>query len=86
MSIHNPVEKCLACGERRAEIELLRLVKNKNQILIDPQETLPGREVYLCPNEICVKNARENNLLTKQLKTTIDDDIYNNIMEEIIND
>jgi len=86
MSIHNPVEKCSACGERRSEIELLRLVKNKDQILIDPQEDLPGREVYLCPSKLCIKYARENNLLTDKLKTEIDDDIYKNIMEEIGND
>ena len=86
MSVHNPVKKCAACGERRSEIELLRIVKNKDQILIDPQGNLPGREVYLCPNRICIEEARDDNLISKGLKTEITDSIYNDIMEEIGNE
>jgi len=86
MSFHNPVEKCAACGERRSEMELLRLVKNKDQILIDPNGNMPGREVYLCPNKLCLEDAREKSLISENLKTKITDDVYNNIMEEIGNE
>ena len=86
MSFNNPIKKCIACGERRSEVELLRLVKNKDQVLIDPNGNLPGREVYLCPSKLCIEDAREKELLSKNLKTKITDDVYNNIMEEIGNE
>lgn len=80
------VRKCLACGQIKSEIELLRLVKNKDQILIDPRGDLPGRDAYICPNKLCVQKAEDNNLLESELKTEIPDNLYNEIMEEIGND
>ena len=86
MSTHNPVKKCIACGDRRSEIELIKIVKNKDQVIVDPVNNLPGRGVYICPSKICIKEAKENNLLSDALKTTISDEFYNNIMEEIGNE
>lgn len=86
MNTHMSIRKCDACGTRKSEVELLRLVKNKNQILIDPRGDLPGRDVYLCPSELCIEDARENNLLEKKLKTSVPDNFYQEIMEEIGNE
>lgn len=86
LSGHEPIRKCIACGSRRNEIELLRIVKNKDQILIDPGSDLPGRGAYLCPSENCINKSQENNLLEKALKTEISDNFYHKIMEEIGND
>ncbi|MFW5998169.1 MAG: YlxR family protein [Bacillota bacterium] len=86
MPNYNPVKKCIACGERRNEIELIKIVKNKNQVLVDPSNNLPGRGVYICPNQICINKAKDNNLLSDALKTNINDKFYNDIMEEIINE
>lgn len=86
MSGHDPFRKCIACGSRRNEIELLRIVKNKDQILIDPGSDLPGRGAYICPNKNCITKSQENNLLGKALKTEISDDFYQKIMEEIGNE
>ncbi|MFW5987995.1 MAG: YlxR family protein [bacterium] len=86
MATYNPIKKCIACGERRNEIELIKIVKNKNQVLVDPANDLPGRGVYICPNRVCINQAKENNLLSDALKTTISEEFYNNIMEEIGNE
>ena len=86
MSRHTKIRKCIACGERRSEIELIKIVKNKDQVKIDPAGDLPGREVYLCPSDVCIEKAKDNELLSDALKTSITDDLYNKIMEEIGND
>ncbi len=83
MDIPASVNKCIACKKRKSEQELMRVVKNKNQILVDPRGDLPGRGAYLCPDELCVNKARENKLLKKELKTDIPDDFYAEILEKI---
>jgi len=83
MDIKHPIRKCVACGDRKNKREMLRIVKNKDKILIDPRGTLPGRGAYLCPDQLCIEKAKKKNALNKALKTSISDNFYNEIMEEI---
>lgn len=86
MNMDIPVRKCVACGARKSQIEMLRVVKNKDQILIDPRGDLPGRGAYICPDDRCVDQAINEKILEKQLKTSIPEDFYNDILEEIGNE
>ena len=86
MDNHSMIRKCIACGTRKSKVELLRLVKNKDQILVDPRGNLPGRGAYICPDELCIDKAQENNLISDELKTTVSEDFYNDLMGEIGNE
>ena len=86
MNMDIPVRKCVACGARKSKIELLRIVKNKDQILIDPRGDLPGRGAYLCPDDRCINQAEKQGILKEELKTSIPEDFYNDILEEIGNE
>ncbi|MFW5986260.1 MAG: RNase P modulator RnpM [Halanaerobiales bacterium] len=80
-----PFRKCIACGERKSKIEMIRIVNNKGKILIDPDGKLPGRGAYICPDPVCVENAIKNNEIKKALKTDIPEEIYEQLTEEIGN-
>ncbi|MFW6410051.1 MAG: RNase P modulator RnpM [Halanaerobiales bacterium] len=82
----SPIRKCVGCGARRDKKELMRIVNNKNQIRVDPRGDLPGRGAYICPNLDCLKMAKEKNQLSKALKTKINEEIYQKLMEEIKNE
>lgn len=81
-----PIRQCIGCGARRDKVELIRIVNNKNEILIDPRGNLPGRGAYLCPNPECLKKARKKNKLEQALKTDVSEEFYQELMEEIDND
>jgi len=78
-----PIRKCVACGARRSKEELVRIVNNKGQILIDPHGNLPGRGAYICPSDQCLKKARDNKSISNALKTSIPEEVYNKLEEEI---
>lgn len=81
-----PVRKCVGCGARRSQVDLLRIVKNNDQLHVDPRGNLPGRGVYICPNRQCLKAARKQGSLASALKTTVPEEFYNELMEEIGNE
>ena len=81
-----PIRQCVGCGARRDKVELIRIVNNKNEILIDPRGNLPGRGAYLCPNMECLEKARNDNKLNKALKTDVSEAFYQELVEEIDNE
>lgn len=79
-----PKRKCVGCGENKPQKELIRIVKNKEKgILIDQTNKINGRGVYICKSADCLKKARENKEIEKNLRNKINEEIYNEL-EEII--
>ncbi len=85
MQKRTPIRKCVACGARKSKEELIRIVNNKGQILIDPGGKMPGRGAYICPSSECFKKARKSSKISNALKTSIPDEVYNKLAEEIGN-
>lgn len=83
MVVESPIRKCVGCGSRRDKIELMRVVNNKNEIVIDPGGNLPGRGIYICPNKECLSKAKDNNSIENELKKSLSEEDYNRLMEEI---
>ncbi len=77
------LKQCLGCGDRREEIELVRVVNNRGEIKIDPGGRLSGRDVYLCPQVNCFQAARETSQLSSELHMKITDELFNQLLEEI---
>ncbi|ACL69540.1 RNase P modulator RnpM [Halothermothrix orenii] len=85
MSRKVPVRMCIGCQTRKPKKELIRIIYNKKtgEIKVDPSGKLPGRGAYICPDKGCLKKAKKGNRLNKSLKTSISDEIYTKLMEEI---
>ena len=81
--VESPIRKCVGCGTRRDKMELMRVVNNKNEIVIDPGGNLPGRGIYLCPNIECLDKARANNSIENELKKSLTEEDYHRLTEEI---
>lgn len=79
-----PVRKCVACGEQFPKKELLRVVLHPEEgVVVDPSGKKNGRGAYLCRKESCVQLAKKARKLQHALKTTIEDDVYEEIMDNI---
>ena len=79
-----PQRSCVICRTQKNKNELLRIVKNKENIVrIDEKGKESGRGAYICYNMDCLEKAKKTKKLEKSLDTKIDENIYLEI-EEII--
>jgi predicted RNA-binding protein YlxR (DUF448 family) len=63
-----PQRQCIGCKRVFPKKELLRFVKGQSgSIVIDRKKILPGRGVYLCPDENCFSRARKGKVFQKML-------------------
>lgn len=70
MSGYIPIRRCVACGERKPQTELLRFFRQADGTLTLTLGTRrTGRGAYCCFAEACRRKAIEKRLLGKKLKT-----------------
>lgn len=60
---------CLGCKESKAKDELVRLVAGPDgAVVIDYKGNLPGRGSYLCPSEVCIREAFSKKQISREFK------------------
>ena len=79
-----PQRSCVICRQKKDKSELIRIVKNKENIVsMDKTGKKEGRGAYICNNIECLEKAIETKTLKKILDIDIDEEIYENIRESI---
>jgi uncharacterized protein len=71
--------RCISCRKIAPKHEFWRVVKchPSKKVAIDLGNTLMhGRSAYLCPTASCLQFAKKKNRLSKSLKATVNDNIY----------
>ncbi|MDR4886458.1 YlxR family protein [Bacillus sp. HNG] len=77
-----PLRKCIASGEMKPKKELVRIVRSKEgEVTIDLTGKKSGRGAYLSKDKECILLAKKKNILASQLKATIDDSIYEELLQ-----
>lgn len=80
-----PQRTCMGCNIKKDKIDLIRIVKNKeNQIKIDKTGKMQGRGAYICNNIECLEKVEKSKRLERTLKTKISSEIYQKIRGVII--
>ena len=79
-----PTRRCTGCGEHRPKTELIRIVRSpEGTISLDATGKKAGRGAYLCKNTECLKRARKARRIEAGLETTIGDEVYLALEEEL---
>ncbi|MEH6990660.1 RNase P modulator RnpM [Cytobacillus firmus] len=79
-----PLRKCVATGEMRPKKELVRIVRSKEgEVSVDPTGKKSGRGAYLSKEKETVLLAKKKNILANHLEVSIDDAIYEELLELI---
>lgn len=79
-----PMRMCLGCQEMKPKKELIRVVKNKeNEISLDFNGKKPGRGAYICKSISCFEKARKGRRLEKAFETSINEEIYELLKNEL---
>lgn len=72
-----PQRTCSVCRTQKNKKELLRIVKNKDNIIkVDENGKQPGRGAYICYDMECLEKAQKSKRLEKALEIKIKDEIY----------
>lgn len=81
-----PLRKCIGCNEMKPKKELIRVVKNKDNIVsVDLTGKANGRGAYICPDINCFEEAYKNKKLNRALETNITEEVYAKLKEVIDN-
>lgn len=79
-----PQRTCTVCKKQKNKNELLRIVKDKENIIkVDENGREPGRGAYICYNKQCLEKAKRGKRLENALNIKIDDQIYENMKDVI---
>ena len=79
-----PQRTCTVCRKQKNKNELLRIVKNKENIIkVDENGKEPGRGAYICYDMECLEKAKKSKRLEKDLEIKIEDEIYEQITKMI---
>ena len=83
-----PQRTCSVCRTQKNKNELLRVVKNKDNIIkVDETGKQLGRGAYICYDMECLEKAKKSKRLEKNLEMKIEDEIYEqmkNVIEKKI--
>ena len=81
-----PLRRCVVTKEQLPKIELLRIVKNKeNEIFVDLTGKANGRGAYIKKDVNVLKIAKDKKILERALETQISEEIYEEIEKVITN-
>ena len=69
-----PQRTCIACRTTGDKRTLLRIVRAKHGVELDPTGRKPGRGAYLCRRPECWREALKKNRMDAALKTRLSQD------------
>lgn len=73
-----PQRTCMGCNEKKGKSELIRIVKNAENIInVDKTGKQAGRGAYICNNVNCLEKAIKR--LERVFEMKISDEIYNEL-------
>ena len=79
--MHTPMRMCIACRTMKPKGELIKIVKNENNIELDQNQKKFGRGAYICKSAECIENAKKRKAVSRHFKTNADDSIFDDIKE-----
>ena len=84
--LFQPLALCI-CMEMKPKKELIRVVKSQDgEVCVDLTGKKAGRGAYICKDIECLEKAFKAKRLSRNLDVAIDEEIYNRLREEIVNE
>lgn len=71
-----PERLCMSCKTKKPKKELVRIVKQKDEFLIDYSHKLNGRGAYICQTPECIANCTKQKCLHKAFGANVPKEVY----------
>lgn len=79
-----PMRTCIACRTVKSKKELIRIVKNGEDISLDRTGRKNGRGAYICDDINCLNKLKKGKILNKVFSCPVSDDVYAKIEEDFL--
>lgn len=76
-----PERTCICCRKKFPKKELIRIVRNNDEITVDKTGKLDGRGAYFCGGDDCKKKLVKTRALNRSFKREVDNSVYENIIK-----
>ncbi len=71
-----PLSLCIGCRGKKPKKELVRIVKTpEGKVALDSSGKKAGRGAYICPREVCFKQAVKGKRLERNLQQPVSSDL-----------
>ena len=76
--------KCAGCGKLKNRNELIKITHEKcnANVIVNPNNKIFGRSVYLCYNNSCVEAAFKKGKISRILKASVPEDLKGKLLDE----
>ncbi len=81
-----PMRMCIACRQMKPKKELIRVVKNGDEIKLDKTGKANGRGAYICNDKECIAKLKKQKLLNRVFSCNVEEGVYTAIEEEFLAD
>lgn len=82
-----PMRKCVGCNNHFEKKSLIRILRSpEGEIKLDFTGKMNGRGAYICKNTQCLKKAIKQKRLDSVLETSVPEEIYSKLSEELSNE
>jgi predicted RNA-binding protein YlxR (DUF448 family) len=88
MNPHIPTRRCASCRRTAPKSNLLRFARQKDlatgewQVRFDPDQRLPGRGGYLCPQPECIQQALKKGTLNRVLRAPVPRELLESLVAQ----
>ena len=78
------IRKCAGCSQLKNRDELIKITRENvhGEIILNPNNKIFGRSVYLCYNKSCIETAFKKNKISRILKAPIPEDLKGKLLNE----
>ena len=79
-----PLRQCIGCQEKKEKKGMVRVIKTPEETIeLDTTGRKNGRGAYICPRMECFMKARKSKGLERSLKTSIPQEVYEELEREM---
>lgn len=78
-----PMRTCIACKSVKPKRELVRIVKDGDEISLDVTGKKNGRGAYICNDEQCFAKLKKGKLLNRTFSCQVDECVYDALSEAL---
>ena len=79
-----PMRTCIACRQSKPKKELIRVVKNGEEISLDKTGRANGRGAYVCDDIECIRKLNKQKLLNRVFSMQVEQSVYDKLAEEFL--
>ena len=79
-----PTRTCIACRTQNDKRNLIRIVKNSDEIKLDVSGKLNGRGAYICNSLECIEKCIKSKALNRTFQMNVNPEVYEKLKEDFL--